>query len=253
MAFERVEIGPCRLIRGDSLSLLDTIECDVVLTDPPYGVELRNGNGNLDARRGGTDRSFSVVGDSDQTVGQFVLDWAERHDLPTITFASPWKPWPGYWRNLIAWDKGGAVGGGGDIRTCLKRSWELIQAARTGFLMDGRNESVVRFAMIGTDTAEHICAKPVELMEWLLQQFVPRGSVVFDPFMGRAASGVACIRRDCRFIGCEIDREHFEGACRRLETAWQLKRSELPFDKPEQMVQSDLFTESSLDAQRATE
>ena len=236
MTFETVTIGPCTLYRADCRDVLDGIECDIVLTDPPYGVGLRNGD--VDGHR--TDRSFNVVGDHDQTIGQSVLDWAERHDLPTIAFASPWKPWPGYWRNMIAWDKGGAVGGGGDVRTCLKRSWELIQATRTGFLMDGRSESVVRFTMIGKDTADHICAKPVELVEWLLRQFAPKSSVVFDPFMGRASSGVACIRRSCRFIGCEIDAEHFDGACSRIERAWADRCNRLPFDQPEPMKQREL-------------
>lgn len=234
-----VQIGPCRLINADSRDCLPNTDNLHLVTDPPYGIGLRNGD--VDGHR--TDRSFNVIGDSDQTTGQAILDWAELHEVPTIAFASPWKPWPGQWRNLIAWDKGGAVGGGGDVTTCLKRSWELIQTTRTGPLLNGRGESVVRFTMIGADTADHICAKPVPLMRWLLDTFVPLSMVVYDPFMGRGSTLLAAIEAGHTAVGVEISETHFETACRLVQRAWDLKCSELPFEKPTPRRQLELMPE----------
>lgn len=233
-----VTIGPCRLIQGDCLEVLPLIgNVDAVVTDPPYGIGLSNND--VDGHR--TARSFGVLGDNDQTVGQAALDWAEQQELPTIAFASPWKPWPGSWRNLIAWDKGGAVGGGGDVRTCLKRTWELIQTVRTGALLSGRGESVVKFMVCPSDTSLHICAKPVELMEWIMEMFITRGDCVCDPFMGSGTTGVACIRKERQFIGIEREAKYFDIACKRIQQAWDLKCSELPFDEPVKMTQRELI------------
>jgi site-specific DNA-methyltransferase (adenine-specific) len=238
MTFREVQIGPCRLINADSRDILPLdVERFHLVTDPPYGIGLRNGD--VDGHR--TDRSFNVIGDEDGAAGQAIIDWAELYNVPTIAFASPWKPWPGAWRNLIAWDKGGAVGGGGDVTTCLKRTWELIQTVRTGPLLNGRLESVVRFTMIGSDTADHICAKPVPLMKWLLEAFVPLSMVVYDPFMGRGSTLLAAIETGHEAIGIEVDPVHFKTACRLVGQAWNRKCSELPFEKPAPLRQLNLI------------
>lgn len=236
--FREVVIGPCRLINADCMDVLprDVSQINIV-TDPPYGISLRNGD--VDGHR--SPRSFDVIGDESMESGKLLLEWAESRGIPTIAFSSPWKPWSGKWRNLIAWDKGGAVGGGGDIATCLKRSWELIATARTGPLLTGRMESVWRFPMTPADTADHICAKPVPLMRQLIEMFVSAESIVFDPFMGSGSTIVAAIETGRKAIGVEIDKRHFETSCRKCAIAWDLKCSELPFDKPEPEKQLAMF------------
>jgi hypothetical protein len=186
-----------------------------LVTDPPYGIGLRNND--RDGHR--SERTFRVIGDDSQNAGNAVLQWAERLAMPTIVFASPWKPWNGTWRNLIVWDKGGAVGGGGDIDTCLKRSWELIQIARNGVMCGPRAESVWRYPITAADTIDHICAKPVKLMVALVERFVGEGCTILDPFMGSGTTGVAAVRTGRRFIGVEIDEGYFNIAKRRIEAA----------------------------------
>lgn len=213
-----VIIGDATLYRGDCLRLLETLPAgsvDAVVTDPPYGIALSNND--RDGHRRSS--SYRIAGDDSPAAGLAVLGWAQQHSLPIITFASPWQPWPGRWRNLIVWDKGGGVGGGGDVRTCLKRSWELIQVARNGCIRGGRSESVWRLPIGPTDCREHIAAKPVALMRRLLCKFVPAGSAILDPFMGSGTTGVACLQLGYRFIGCELDAGHFKIACKRLRSA----------------------------------
>ncbi len=205
--------GRARLWLADSANVMPaTRKVDVVLTDPPYGIGLKNGD--VDGHRSA--RSFVIKGDGDSTAGQSVLDLCASRGWATIAFASPWNPWRGKWRNLIVWDKGGGVGGGGNVSTCLKRSWELIQVARNGRLQVGRPESVVRFTMGPSDTSEHIAAKPVALIEWLLNIFTTENQIIFDPFMGSGTTGVAAINLGRRFLGVEIEKKHFRTAKRRI-------------------------------------
>jgi len=62
-----------------------------------------------------------------------------------------------------------------------------------------------------------------------------------DPFMGSGTTGVACIQTERQFIGIEKEPKCFDIAVERIRRAWQLKCSELPFDKPKPERQLDLL------------
>ncbi|HEU0198005.1 MAG TPA: DNA methyltransferase [Nevskiaceae bacterium] len=64
----------------------------------------------------------------------------------------------------------------------------------------------------------HPHQKPVALMNWMLDQFgIQPGMTVFDPYMGSASLGVACVRRGVDYVDVEIDPDFFVVARRRLE------------------------------------
>ena len=136
--------------------------------------------------------------------------------MPAVIFASPFAPWRGSWRNLIAWDKGGAVGGGGDISTCLKRSWELIQIARNVPMNGQRDESVWRHVVVPDDSAFHVCAKPIGLMMRLIARFTSQNDTIFDPFAGSGSTLIAAADLNRKAIGIEIEERYCEIAARRL-------------------------------------
>lgn len=230
------DCGTVRLWNADCrewLEAVDTSEVEAVLTDPPYGIGLRNGD--VDGHR--SDRWDSIAGDGDQQVGLQVLNYWRERGVPVVAFASPWKPWPGHWRNLIVWNKGGAVGGGGDVTTCLKRSWELVQAHGTGPLLTARDESVWHCPITPADTIDHIAKKPEALLVRLLQTFVPMGATVCDPFMGAGSTAAACIRTGRRFVGVEIDPAHFATSVKRIEA--ELSRMPLFTEPP--IIQRELL------------
>jgi DNA modification methylase len=58
-------------------------------------------------------------------------------------------------------------------------------------------------------------------MEWTLKTCGIRDGLVIDPFMGSGSMGVACHRAGLRYLGVEIDPEHYATARERLrrETA----------------------------------
>jgi DNA modification methylase len=219
---EPVTIGPATLFLGDCREILPTLGTDIadaVVTDPPYGIALQeNGRNGYD---------WTIAGDADQQLGTAVLQWAAEQGLPTVAFASAKKPWPGEWRQRLIWDKGPAVGGGGDIATCWKFCWDFVQVARTGVLNGKRDSDVLPFWVTQQDYHDHPNQKPVRLLVYLIEKVTEPGSLVLDPFMGSGSTGVACVRTGRDFIGCEIDPGHFETACKRIREAWQADRSSL--------------------------
>ena len=74
----------------------------------------------------------------------------------------------------------------------------------------------------------HPTQKPVALMEYLIRTYTNRGDTVLDFVMGSGTTGVACVNTMRDFIGIELDRDHFNIAKQRIETAQQQLR--IPFD-----------------------
>lgn len=185
---------PVRVVCGDCLDVLRTLPdgcVDAVVTDPPYGINLRD---NSQGGRYGRSRPAwenHIAGDENTEAGAFVVEWCRAKKLPTVVFASPRLPWAGDWSSLLVWDKGGAVGGGGDVRRCWKKTWELIQVARTGELRGKRDAAVLRYTALPSLSKIHPAAKPVELMRYLIRQTTDPGDLILDPFAGSGTTGVA--------------------------------------------------------------
>jgi site-specific DNA-methyltransferase (adenine-specific) len=66
----------------------------------------------------------------------------------------------------------------------------------------------------------HSCEKPVALMRAAIRLCEPMGGgLILDPFMGVGSTGVAAVELGRRFIGIEIDPNHFDVACKRIASA----------------------------------
>jgi DNA modification methylase len=207
-----------RLILGDCRKLLDQFDpasIDAVLTDPPYGIAYANKRHDI------RPRVYAPVmsGDQDASVGQSVVDAAFSRGWPVCVFAHHRKPWSGEWRQWLVWDKGGAVGGGGDRATCWKFTWELIQVGGFGLLNGPRDPSVLRYPATPGQMRDHPTQKPVALMRYLIKKLTKPGDTIFDPFMGSGTTGVACVETGRHYIGCEIAPQYYEVAKRRIDAA----------------------------------
>lgn len=64
---------------------------------------------------------------------------------------------------------------------------------------------------------KHPTQKPVKLLQHLIKIASNEGDTVYDPFMGVGSTGVACLKLNRNFIGCEIDKTYFEAAKNRIE------------------------------------
>lgn len=189
--------------------------------DPPYGIALSNHSrpGDGSYRKG---KWNCPADDCEQSRDRFQdLIGAElAAGTPTIVFCSPWRPWAGKWRNMIVWDKGECVGGGGDTATCLKRTWELILVGNNRPFNGRRDGSVLGgFPVAQRDYHFHPNAKPVELMRYLIEKFTRPGELVVDITMGSGSTGLACIAAGRAFVGSENDPDYFEVARRRFAAA----------------------------------
>jgi site-specific DNA-methyltransferase (adenine-specific) len=110
------------IYHGDCRELLPTIEADVLVTDPPYGMKLRSS-------RGGQFGDLKIAGDETTEIRDLVV---AAFDGPALVFGRWSIPKPAGTRMVLIWDKGGGPGMG-DLSLPWKPSHEEIYVLGTGF------------------------------------------------------------------------------------------------------------------------
>lgn len=217
-------IGDCTLYQGDCLELLQSlVGYDSVVMDPPYGIDYASGYATDTLWQAGR----RIDGDRSTAVRDAALDYLG--DLPALVFGS-WKaPRPSATRQVLIWDKGGALGMG-DLSIPWKPDHEEIYVLGSGFI--GRRDcgSVRKFPPVQSMAKNgrlHPNQKPVALMTDLIRK-VP--GCILDPFMGSGSTGVAAAKARRHFIGIEKTTQFFDVACNRIASVY---RQPDMFHKPE--------------------
>jgi site-specific DNA-methyltransferase (adenine-specific) len=217
---EWVTIGDCRLACGDCLDILPEIEgVDAVVTDPPYGVELKETR----TKHRRVAAEYISTDDSPEAVLAVVLPamdlCRELSDCMAIT--------PGT-RLLQRYPKADDIGsiffpnGAGVGRWGFICNHPILFYGKCPYLAAGkgsRPNGVSATHWNRRKDAEHPCEKPLQMMEWIVNRASLEGDSVLDPFMGSGTTGIACVKSGRRFIGIEKEPRYFDIACRRIEEA----------------------------------
>lgn len=213
MSFREVVIGPCRLICGDCMDVLPTLDkVDAVVTDPPFGIGFAAQPTKWQREAGAKPTSWDDAAPQEIVerlldIGQHFVIWGGNYfRLPPsrgwLTWYKPDSP-PSMASFEMAWtnqDKNARQ---------IERSISATNSERVG----------------------HPTQKPLCVMQFSID-YLPACEIILDPFMGSGTTGVACIQTERRFIGIEKEEKYFDIACQRIQRAWDLKCSELPFEKP---------------------
>jgi site-specific DNA-methyltransferase (adenine-specific) len=70
----------------------------------------------------------------------------------------------------------------------------------------------------------HPTQKPVKLYEWLLTNYAKQGDKILDTHLGSGSHAIACNNLGFELVGCELDADYFEAACKRIEAEAQQER-----------------------------
>lgn len=202
------------LYLGDCLEVTEWLAADVLVTDPPYGTNVRLDFSDGTPRKGTSPWAHTgpIANDHDLTCRDAVLAaWADR---PALVFGSWKKPRPDATRTVLIWDKGEAVGMG-DLSIPWSPNWEEIYVIGSGF-HGHRGSSIIRAGSVSwaSKGREHPNMKPEGLMGALISKCPP--GIIADPFAGSGSTLVAAKALGRRAIGVEIDERYCEIAARRL-------------------------------------
>ena len=67
------------------------------------------------------------------------------------------------------------------------------------------------------ETTIHECQKPVKLYEWLLMNYAKEGDKILDTHLGSGSIEIACHNLGFDLTACELDRDYYHAAMKRLE------------------------------------
>lgn len=213
------------LRQGDCLELMRQIpdgSVDLILTDPPYGMSLKP------QRVSGKFHGKQIINDDGLS---WVTEFFEqcfrvaKNNTASMFFCNHFcvaefiqaAKQAGYnIKNLIVWNKN-AFGMGGNWRPCH----ELVLICTKGRFVTHSNSlrTIIDFKRVHHTKAMHPTEKPVDLLEHLISAPDYDPSVILDPFMGSASTGVAAIKTGRKFIGIELDPDYFAIAEKRIAEA----------------------------------
>ena len=212
-----------KLLNGDCLELMKELpsgSVDLVLTDPPYGMDFQShfrkemyskiGNDKvLDWLESYVDEWFRIL--KDNTAVYFFCSW-HNVDIFKQAIEKKFKI-----KNILIWEKNNTSMG--DLKGSYAPKYEMIIFAHKGRkLLNGfRYADVIKANRTGNKL--HPTEKPVDLLELFIKNSSDENAVVFDGFMGSGSTGVACINTNRDFIGIELDENYFNIAKKRIEEA----------------------------------
>lgn len=194
------------IYHGDCREILPHLQkVDIVLTDPPYGINYQS------ARRTEWQRKDPIHGDD-----SFPL-WIFEYIKPKVAFMI-WCRWENLKdipkpKSFIAWDKGNHSMG--DLNHEFGRRWEAV-AFYPGPMhkFKRRPADLIIANRINPSSLIHPNENPVEALTPLIDCHV--GETVLDPFMGSGTTLRAAKDLGRKAIGIEIEERYCEISARRL-------------------------------------
>jgi len=235
----KVELSS-ELLLGDCLELIKSLEdesVDLILTDPPFGVEAIEERREKDIQRKAITYSRTLK-DSDNLNS---LEISELLGKLAPELKRVLKPKGHFYffhticlydhliyslkaNHLIVdevplvWDKGRPTAPFSGLTYCP--CYELIlfgcKEPREKRL-NAPARKVLLYPPLSSQEKRHPFEKPQELLEFLIRQSTNIGDLVFDPFAGSGSTLVAAKALGRRALGFELDREHFLRAQERLK------------------------------------
>ena len=141
------------------------------------------------------------------------------------------RPSEEYWKELMRVSKNQIVFGGNYFTDALYVSrgwicWDKKQPATSSFsnfelAWTSFNCICKTFRMYPTHVTQgkriHPTQKPVKLYEWLLMNYAKDVDRILDTHLGSGSIAIACHNLGFDLVGCELDEEYYNAACKRLK------------------------------------
>lgn len=213
-------LGDCREI----LLLLPRDSVDLIVTDPPYGVNWRSNRGQNFEQMANDEGGLNI-----EEVLRESLRVLHYHRHLYVFGLRTFGDLPVGGNTEIMWDKG--IVGAGDLSKPWAPQHEMIlfgvSASKAGQKWgDGNLAARLRRGSVlrcdrknATAVTKHPTEKPIPILCQMIESSSMLGETVLDPFAGSGSTLVAALIEGRKAIGIEIDPRYADVAAERIEEA----------------------------------
>jgi site-specific DNA-methyltransferase (adenine-specific) len=179
---------------------------DLAIVDPPYALGI---DGQKERKKGKkSDRKYHKQKQWDkeipnkdyfnelQRVSKNQIIWGANYFVEHLTKGT--KGW-------IVWFKGQI---GLTMSDC--------ELAYSSFQRPTRVVNINRVDLLKQNTI-HPTEKPIRLYQWLLDNYAEKGDKILDTHLGSGSIAIACHNLGYDLTACELDKEYYDAAMKRLE------------------------------------
>ena len=180
---------------------------DLAIVDPPYGIEV-----NKMQLGSGKYKNKGKQWDSETPKQEFFNElfrvsknqiiWGANYMIDKIK-----KPSMGW----VYWDKMNGTSDFSDGELAFTSFSRALRSYKHHLSMD-RSQ---RF---------HPTQKPIKLYEWLLMNYAKENDKIIDTHLGSGSIAIACHNLGYELTGCELDKDYYEAAMKRIEQHKQQQR-----------------------------
>ena len=176
---------------------------DLAIVDPPYGIDI---NVNMGRRKGDKNSNYHKFAGNDSSipskeyfdelfrVSKNQIIWGGNYMTDYLYPSSCW----------LLWDKGFSE----------EVTFAQFELAWSSFKSSAKKYD---FNAAANRNRIHPTQKPVKLYEWLLMNYAKEGGKILDTHLGSGSIAIACHNLGFDLTACELDREYYEAAVKRIE------------------------------------
>ena len=208
--------GLITFIHGDCMELMRRTPdkyYDLCIVDPPYGIGRDNQTSTICKNSKHNRKHFEKKNWDNEIptkeyfnelfrISKNQIIWGANHFIERINKnSSCWIVWDknkvgGYFADAeLAWTSFDTA-----VRT-FKWTWH-------GFIQQNMGNKQERI---------HPTEKPIQLYQWILQNYAKEGDLILDTHLGSASIAIACHREKFSLVGCELVKEYYDNGLKRLE------------------------------------
>ena len=181
---------------------------DLAIVDPPYGINV---NMNAGRRKGEKKRYTEKKWDNSIPNAEYFKE-LQRVSKNQIVWGCNYFDGLLWSHGRISWFKN--VGANNDYSDCelamssFNNKVTYVKVDWSGFIMPPTERGTKRI---------HPTQKPIQLYEWLLMNYAKEGDKILDTHLGSGSIAIACHNLKYDLTACELDKEYFDSAMKRIE------------------------------------
>ena len=208
------------IINADCMDILKQLPdkyIDLVLTDPPYGINIekmsftKNINGGVCKRN-----DYSNCFNDDKLSKEFFIEMKRISKNQIIFGGNYYSEFLECTPSWLVWNKKGDGRYSNDFAdgelawTSLNKPLKIYHYLWTGMIQQDMKNKDIRI---------HPTQKPLKLFEMILRDYSNENDLILDCFSGSGTTAVACHNLKRRFICIEKDKDYWQASVERLKNA----------------------------------